>query len=137
MGINSNEIKSNNSTKSNQSKPSSYNKLPICRPNGKRIWSFEAINRELIYHERRLLLKKLINSNFKSQFKSKCKIADFGNACWTFKHFTDDIQTRQYRSPEVVLGQDYSTSCDMWSLACLLFELATGDFLFEPKRVYK
>jgi serine/threonine-protein kinase SRPK3 len=30
-----------------------------------------------------------------------CKIVDFGNACWTFKHFTDDIQTRQYRSPEV------------------------------------
>jgi hypothetical protein len=29
------------------------------------------------------------------------KIVDFGNACWTHKHFTDDIQTRQYRSPEV------------------------------------
>ena len=31
----------------------------------------------------------------------ECKIVDFGNACWTHKHFTDDIQTRQYRSPEV------------------------------------
>ena len=30
-----------------------------------------------------------------------CKIVDFGNACWTNKHFTDDIQTRQYRCPEV------------------------------------
>ncbi len=30
-----------------------------------------------------------------------CKLVDFGNACWTHKHFTDDIQTRQYRSPEV------------------------------------
>lgn len=29
------------------------------------------------------------------------KIVDFGNACWTYKHFTDDIQTRQYRAPEV------------------------------------
>jgi serine/threonine-protein kinase SRPK3 len=29
------------------------------------------------------------------------KIVDFGNACWVNKHFTDDIQTRQYRSPEV------------------------------------
>ena len=29
-----------------------------------------------------------------------CKIVDFGNACWTHKHFTDDIQTRQYRCPE-------------------------------------
>ena len=30
-----------------------------------------------------------------------CKVVDFGNACWVHKHFTDDIQTRQYRSPEV------------------------------------
>lgn len=29
------------------------------------------------------------------------KVVDFGNACWIDKHFTDDIQTRQYRSPEV------------------------------------
>ena len=61
------------------------------------------------------------------------KIADLGNACWTFKHFTDDIQTRQYRSPEVILGIDYDSSTDIWSLACLLFELATGDYLFTPR----
>lgn len=28
-------------------------------------------------------------------------IVDLGNACWTHKHFSEDIQTRQYRSPEV------------------------------------
>ena len=31
----------------------------------------------------------------------ECSIVDFGNACWVHRHFTDDIQTRQYRSPEV------------------------------------
>ena len=35
---------------------------------------------------------------------ASCKIVDFGNACWTHKQFTDDIQTRQYRSPEVSVG---------------------------------
>lgn len=35
------------------------------------------------------------------------KLADLGNACWTYKHFTDDIQTRQYRSPEVILCGKY------------------------------
>lgn len=30
-----------------------------------------------------------------------CKIVDFGNACWTHTHFNEDIQTRQYRAPEV------------------------------------
>jgi serine/threonine-protein kinase SRPK1 len=59
------------------------------------------------------------------------KIADLGNACWVNRHFTEDIQTRQYRSLEVLLGAGYGTSADIWSTACMAFELATGDYLFE------
>ncbi|KAJ4971023.1 hypothetical protein NE237_004122 [Protea cynaroides] len=62
----------------------------------------------------------------------KCKLVDFGNACWTYKQFTSDIQTRQYRCPEVLLGSKYSTPADLWSFACICFELATGDVLFDP-----
>ncbi|THG10693.1 hypothetical protein TEA_004930 [Camellia sinensis var. sinensis] len=62
----------------------------------------------------------------------KCKLVDFGNACWTYKQFTSDIQTRQYRCPEVLLGSKYSTSADLWSFACLCFEMVTGDVLFDP-----
>lgn len=62
-----------------------------------------------------------------------CKIVDLGNACWTYKQFTNDIQTRQYRCPEVLLGSKYSTPADLWSLACIIFELATGDLLFDPR----
>ncbi|GAB5354062.1 hypothetical protein AAMO2058_000087400 [Amorphochlora amoebiformis] len=61
------------------------------------------------------------------------KISDLGNACWVDKHFTDDITTRQYRSPEVIVGAPYNTSTDIWSVACLVFELVTGDYLFDPK----
>lgn len=60
------------------------------------------------------------------------QLADLGNACWTDRHFTEDIQTRQYRSPEVILGARYNSSVDIWSAACLIFELLTGDFLFDP-----
>mmetsp|Transcript_23744 Transcript_23744/g.45235 ORF Transcript_23744/g.45235 Transcript_23744/m.45235 type:complete len:684 (-) Transcript_23744:144-2195(-) len=63
----------------------------------------------------------------------ECKVVDFGNACWTYKQFTNDIQTRQYRCPEVIIGAKYSTSADIWSLACITFELATGDLLFDPR----
>ena len=63
---------------------------------------------------------------------AKIKIVDLGNACWTHKHFTDDIQTRQYRAPEVIIASEYDTSADMWSLACIIFELLTGDLLFDP-----
>ncbi|KAI3403673.2 SKY1 [Candida oxycetoniae] len=61
------------------------------------------------------------------------KIADLGNACWTDHHFTDEIQTRQYRSPEVLLGYHWGCSSDLWSFAALIFELLTGDYLFDPR----
>lgn len=61
------------------------------------------------------------------------KIADFGNACYYNYHFTNNIQTRQYRSPEIILGsRTWGASADCWSLGCLVFELITGDFLFNP-----
>jgi len=62
----------------------------------------------------------------------KVKIADLGNACWVQHHFTEDIQTRQYRSLEVLIGSGYGPPADIWSTACMAFELATGDYLFEP-----
>ena len=62
------------------------------------------------------------------------KICDLGNACWFNHHFSTIIQTRQYRSPEVLLGIEYNESSDIWSLACIVFELSTGDFLFEPRK---
>lgn len=62
------------------------------------------------------------------------KICDMGNGCWTHHHFTPEIQTRQYRSPEVIIGADYNTSADVWSFACTIFEMVTGDFLFEPRK---
>lgn len=80
------------------------------------------------------------------------KIADLGNACWVGHHFTNDIQTRQYRSPEVILGAKWGASTDVWSMACMVraaktcsvlsrlvdidlqvFELITGDYLFDPQ----
>jgi serine/threonine-protein kinase SRPK3 len=63
----------------------------------------------------------------------KCKIVDFGNACWADQQHAGEIQTRQYRAPEVIIGSGYSYSADLWSFACMAFELATGDLLFAPK----
>lgn len=61
------------------------------------------------------------------------KIADLGNSCWVDHHFSSDIQTRQYRSPEAILGSKYDTSADIWSVGTMCFELLTGDYLFDPK----
>lgn len=43
----------------------------------------------------------------------KIKIADLGNACWVDRHFSTEIQTRQYRSPEVLLGISYNHTADI------------------------
>lgn len=63
----------------------------------------------------------------------RCKIVDFGSACWADKKFAGEIQTRHYRAPEVIIGAEYSFPADLWSFACITFELATGDMLFSPK----
>lgn len=62
------------------------------------------------------------------------KIADLGNATPTHKHYTEDIQTRQYRSPEVMLGRtDWGPTADVWSAACVIFELLAAEYLFDPQ----
>jgi serine/threonine protein kinase len=75
---------------------------------------------------------KCTKTNIAYDLSMNVKLADLGNACWTYHHFTSDIQTRQYRSVEVLLGCEYDTSADIWSTACMIFELLTGDYLFDP-----
>lgn len=61
------------------------------------------------------------------------KISDFGNACHVNKIRSGDIQTRQYRSPEVILRRGWDQSADIWSFGCIVFELLTGEYLFAAK----
>lgn len=72
-------------------------------------------------------------SGIEGNEKITVKIADLGNATWAEHHITDDIQTRQYRCPEVIVGAKWSSTADVWSVACVMFELITGgDYLFDP-----
>lgn len=65
------------------------------------------------------------NSNF-----TDVKIIDFGSACTDFKAGFSYVQSRFYRSPEVVLGLPYNHAVDMWSFGCIMAELVTGTPLF-------
>lgn len=62
---------------------------------------------------------------------SAVKIVDFGSSCYTHGKMYKYIQSRFYRSPEVMLGLPYSMPIDMWSLGCILVELHTGSPLFD------
>ena len=58
------------------------------------------------------------------------QVIDFGSSCFEGEQVYSYIQSRFYRSPEVMLGLRYATPIDMWSLACILAELYTGYPLF-------
>lgn len=42
------------------------------------------------------------------------------------------IQTREYRAPEVIAGVPGSAATDLWSVGCIVWDVAVGDFLFSP-----
>lgn len=61
------------------------------------------------------------------------KLVDFGLAFYQDRfHDTARLQTREYRAPEVVLGfSQVTTAIDIWSVACLVFEMSTSQYLFD------
>jgi len=63
--------------------------------------------------------------------RSAIKLIDFGSSCRDGQTVYSYIQSRFYRSPEVLLGCPYSTSIDMWSLGCILVEMHTGEPIFS------
>ena len=106
-------------SKNNEKKPRGF--FPM--PTGMR-WPTNKLNRDLL--EREVSGISLEKSPSKSSNQDidheiiTVKIADLGNACWVGHHFTNDIQTRQYRSPEVILGSKWGASTDVWSMACMV-----------------
>ena len=62
--------------------------------------------------------------------KNSVKVVDFGSSCFDKEIIYSYIQSRFYRAPEVLLGQNYSVQIDMWSLGCILCELFNGVPIF-------
>jgi serine/threonine protein kinase len=62
------------------------------------------------------------------------KLADFGLARafgLPVKTYTHEVVTLWYRAPEILLGQkQYSTPVDMWSVGCIMAEMAQRKALF-------
>ena len=62
--------------------------------------------------------------------RSEIKVIDFGSSCLENEKVYTYIQSRFYRSPEVILGMTYGMPIDMWSIGCILAELLTGYPIF-------
>ena len=70
------------------------------------------------------------NILLKSANKSAIKVIDFGSSCFVENRMYTYIQSRFYRSPEVILGIPYGRGIDMWSFGCILAELYMGYPIF-------
>uniref|UniRef100_A0AC35U080 Protein kinase domain-containing protein n=1 Tax=Rhabditophanes sp. KR3021 TaxID=114890 RepID=A0AC35U080_9BILA len=85
-------------------------------------------------HKRRVLHRDLKPANLLVNHNGIIKLADFGLARSVgvpLRAYTHEIVTLWYRAPEILLGiQRYSTSVDIWSIACIFAEMATIRPLF-------
>ncbi len=86
-----------------------------------------------------LLLKqhKVIHCDLKPEnillthpLHSEIRVIDFGSSCFENEKVYTYIQSRFYRSPEVILGMTYGMPIDMWSVGCILAELYSGVPIF-------
>ena len=68
--------------------------------------------------------------------KTGIKLIDFGSSCFSNEKLYTYIQSRFYRSPEVLLGLEYDVEIDMWSLGCILCELYMGYPIFPGEDEY-
>ncbi|KMZ87140.1 serine/threonine protein kinase [Plasmodium vivax Brazil I] len=74
---------------------------------------------------------------FSSEKFEKIKIIDFNSSIYESDKLEMYVQTRSYRSPEVLLQQNYDKKIDIWSLGCILFEFLTKKILFDHQNIYR
>ena len=106
-------------------------------------------------HENKIIHRDLKPENIlMSQDANSVKIGDFGISVWIKEsqsniknkilNYTRDFMKRSvagtgiYMAPEVILGNPYGFDCDIWSLGCIVFEMAGGIKPFctkEPNKV--
>lgn len=69
----------------------------------------------------------------------KAILMDFGGAFHkSWKRPSRELQSREFRAPEMILRDpNWDERIDIWSLGCVVFEVATKSLLFPPKWIAK
>lgn len=103
-----------------------------------KVFTAQLLDALTVLKEARLIHCDLKPENIllKSLQSPQIKVIDFGSACHERQTVYTYIQSRFYRSPEVILGIPYTSSIDMWSLGCIAVELFLGLPLFPGTSEY-
>ncbi|XP_062861798.1 dual specificity tyrosine-phosphorylation-regulated kinase 4-like [Trichomycterus rosablanca] len=114
-----------------------YNLLKKNKFKGLSLGQVRNIAQELLKCLRLLEKEKIIHGDLKPENivlspdkPSGIKVIDFGFSCFEHQQEYPCIGTQYYCAPEVMVRKRYTTAIDMWSLACILCELYTGEPLF-------
>lgn len=100
--------------------------------------------RGLVYlHKRGVIHRDLKGANLLLDSTGHhIRIADLGTAAKMSSQFTGTeefkgqvLGTIAFMAPEVLRGETYGRSCDVWSLGCCIFEMATGEPPWEASKV--
>ncbi|XP_041860935.1 STKc_p38 domain-containing protein [Melanotaenia boesemani] len=82
-------------------------------------------------HSAGIIHRDLKPGNLAVSENCELKILDFGLARQTESEMTGYVVTRWYRAPEIIFNwMHYSQTVDVWSAACILAEMITGQVLF-------
>ena len=71
------------------------------------------------------------NILFRTETSKTVKVIDFGSSTFIDDSDYDYLQTRPYRAPEISFGCKFDFTADIWSLGCILYELAASRVLFN------
>ncbi|XP_075920149.1 uncharacterized protein LOC142923108 [Petromyzon marinus] len=74
---------------------------------------------------------KLENILVKDHHTAAIRLADFGGSFFEYEFPDDFFGTPGYNAPEVLLGQPFGTSIDMWAAGCILAEISVGKRLMS------
>ena len=84
-------------------------------------------------HKNNIIHRDIKPSNIMITNEGVVKIGDFGISRMNDgRPLSKNVAALPYRAPECYSNQ-YSKEMDIWALGCVLYELMTGHFLFDPK----
>eukprot|EP00811_Abedinium_folium_P031318 NODE_5089_length_1809_cov_15.493460.p1 GENE.NODE_5089_length_1809_cov_15.493460~~NODE_5089_length_1809_cov_15.493460.p1 ORF type:complete len:338 (+),score=100.28 NODE_5089_length_1809_cov_15.493460:88-1014(+) len=107
----------------------------VLRPSVVKDFSHQLFSGLAFCHEHHIFHRDIKPQNLLIDPQQRLKIADFGlgrSFVLPMPKYTHEVVTTWYRAPEILLGgQFYSLQVDVWSVGCVIGEMATGLPLFS------